>query len=67
MLEIEDEIFMAGIERGVLYSKGSWFRAESDCGEDMYFRMTFAAAPSQDVEEAVRRFGDALRVSFGLV
>lgn len=30
LLEIEQEIFEAGIERGVLTSRGSWFRAEGN-------------------------------------
>ena len=66
MLDLEDEVFHAAIERGVLCSKGSWFRAEADGGVDMYFRMTFAAAPTDKLTEGVKRFGDALRASFEL-
>ena len=64
MLDIEDEVFHAGIDRGVLSSKGSWFRAEADGGEDMFFRTTFAAVSSEDITEAIRRFGEALRAVF---
>jgi len=67
MLDIEEEIFQAGIERGVLSSKGSWFRAEADGGDEMFFRMTFAAAGAEQVQEAIRRFGEGLRGVFGVV
>ena len=67
MVEIEDEIFHAAIERGTLTSKGSWFRAETgDPGDEMFFRTTFAAAPSEQVAEAIKRFGTALRAVFRL-
>ena len=66
LLEIEEEIFQAGIERGVLSSKGSWFRAEADGGERMFFRTTFAAAGSEQIREAIRRFGEGLRAVFRL-
>lgn len=66
----EEEIFRAGIERGVLTAKGSWFRAEQDAeftnADDMFFRMTFAAASSDAMEEGVKRFGEALRSVFRL-
>ena len=32
----------------------------------MFFRTTFAAAGEKDVVEAVKRFGEGLRVEFGL-
>jgi len=32
----------------------------------MYFRATFAAAPADKVGEAIRRFGEALRIEFKL-
>ena len=112
LLEIEEEVFQAGIERGVLISKGSWFRAEGpghltttvpkagaptkhthaanghkrdsdgnlkeaapngvngngaveyDGDDRIYFRTTFAAASSEQVAEAISRFGEALRAVF---
>ncbi|KAL8818220.1 MAG: hypothetical protein Q9191_007987 [Dirinaria sp. TL-2023a] len=72
LLAIEDEIHLACIDRGVLASKGSWFRAEQQDApeptqsDDMFFRMTFAAASSEAVREAVARFGAALGAVFGL-
>ena len=67
MLEVEDEIFHAAIAGGTLTSRGSWFRAESgNPGNDLFFRTTFAAAPNDQVAEAIKRFGDALRGVFRL-
>lgn len=65
MIEVEDEIFLAAIHEGTLTSKGSWFRAENGvAGEEMFFRTTFAAASAEEVKEAIRRFGTALRSVF---
>lgn len=67
MLEIEDDIFLAAVERGVLISKGSWFRAEAgDPGDELFFRTTFAAAPADQVVRAIERFGLTLREVFRL-
>ncbi|KAL8700648.1 MAG: hypothetical protein Q9201_005334 [Fulgogasparrea decipioides] len=66
MLDVEEEVWRAGVDRGVLTAKGSWFRAEQDGGEEMCFRTTFAAAGEEDVKEAMRRFGETLRVEFAL-
>ena len=67
MLEVEDEIFHAVIEKGALTSKGSWFRADqNNPGNDIFFRTTFAASSDENVREAIRRLGEALRDVFGL-
>ena len=34
--------------------------------DDMFFRMTFAAASSDAIQEGVKRFGEALRSVFEL-
>ena len=69
-LEIEEEIFQSGIDSGVLIAKGSWSLAEPDVdpseNDEVFFRMTFAASGAEAVQEAVKRFGEALRVAFGL-
>lgn len=62
--EIEDSIFQAAISKGVLCSLGSWFRAQKGTDREIFFRTTFAAAPADKVEEAIRRFGEALREEF---
>lgn len=67
MLDIEEDIFQAAIRHNVLTSKGSWFRAEEgDPGDEIFFRTTFAAASEEQIKEAIKRFGDALRESFGI-
>ena len=54
----------------MLIAKGSWSRAEPDAepspDDDMFFRLTFAAASSEAIEEAIKRAGETLRVMFGL-
>lgn len=66
MLQIEEDIYHAGIDRGVLYCRGSWFRAEADSGEGMFFRTTFATSSADDMAEAIKRFGEVLRAIFSL-
>jgi aromatic amino acid aminotransferase I / 2-aminoadipate transaminase len=64
---IEMAIFQAAVDRGVLVSRGSWFKADQSLVEEtMFFRVTFAAAPADKITEAIRRFADALRAEFGL-
>jgi aromatic amino acid aminotransferase I / 2-aminoadipate transaminase len=66
--EIEDEIFHKNIQAGTLLSKGSWFFAERDAAvETLFFRATYAAAPLEQIQEAIRRFAQAVRESFEIV
>lgn len=68
VLELEDEIYNTCIEEGCLVMKGSWFYADPAAEHDtLFFRATYAAAPSDKIQEAIRRFGVAVRKSFGLV
>jgi aromatic amino acid aminotransferase I len=65
--ELEEEVFMTSVKHGALVIRGSWFRAECDAKQEtMFFRATFAAAPFHQIQEAIRRFGVAVRESFGL-
>ena len=49
----------------MLIARGSWFLTEKDGPlPGLYFRMTFAAASENDMREAVRRVGEALRETF---
>lgn len=58
---------MASVEHGSLVSRGSWFKADNKRPEEkMFFRATFAAASADQIDEAIKRFGDALRAQFGL-
>lgn len=45
-------------------SKGSWFRSAGDVDDSMFFRATFAAAPADKMDEAIKRLGEALREEF---
>jgi aromatic amino acid aminotransferase I / 2-aminoadipate transaminase len=69
--EIEDRVFEKAVANGVLLVKGSMFLADEDEGEaspeqGLFFRATYAAAREDQIVEAIRRFGDALREEFGL-
>ncbi|KAK4165813.1 PLP-dependent transferase [Cladorrhinum sp. PSN259] len=67
ILDVEEEIFNSCIEKGVLVARGSWFRAEQDKQPTgLFFRATFAAATPENMTEAIRRFGEAIRESYGL-
>jgi len=67
LMEIEDEIFHKTVQYKTLLMKGSWFCPEKGAMPDaMFFRATYAAAPFDKIQEAIRRFGDAVRDSFGL-
>jgi DNA-binding transcriptional MocR family regulator len=67
VFEIEEEIFNSCIGRGVLVARGSWFRAEQDKPlSGLYFRTTFAAATPENMTEAIRRLGEAIRESYRL-
>ncbi|KAJ3543634.1 hypothetical protein NM208_g3474 [Fusarium decemcellulare] len=62
LMDIEEEIWHNAIEHGALVARGSWFTAskEDQCSETFY-RATFAAAPLEKVEEAVKRSQKALK------
>lgn len=58
---------MASIDHRALVIKGSQFYANTDEEHDpLFFRTTYAAAPSDKIHEAIRRFGEAVRSSFKL-
>lgn len=64
--DIEEAIFLAAVDKGVLISRGSWFKADREGHEEkMFFRATFAAASEEGIREAISRFGEALRAQFG--
>ncbi|KAL6406992.1 DNA methylase, N-6 adenine-specific, conserved site [Ilyonectria robusta] len=65
--EIEEEIWLESIGEGVLVARGSWFEATANKEyPDVFYRITFAAAPLDKIEEAVTRLGEALKRSFKL-
>lgn len=64
--DIEEEIFQMVIAHGTLLMKGSWFCADRDVArETMFFRATYAAAQFDQIDEAIHRFGNAIRDAFG--
>lgn len=65
-LDIEEKVFLAGVEQGVLLARGSWFRAQKGSDQALFLRTTFAAASAEKIEEGVKRMGIALRHEFGL-
>jgi len=63
--EIEEEIFNSCIENGVLVARGSWFQTEKEKPlSGLYFRTTFAAASAEGMDQAISRFGQAVKSSF---
>lgn len=64
--DIEEEIFNSCIDNGVLVARGSWFLTEKDKAlPGLFFRTTFASASAEGMNEAISRFGRAVRDSFG--
>ncbi|KAL2861103.1 aminotransferase-like domain-containing protein [Aspergillus lucknowensis] len=63
---IEEALFTAAVDSGVLISRGSWFKADGRTEDRMFFRATFAAASEENIIEAIRRFGAAVRAEFKL-
>jgi aromatic amino acid aminotransferase I len=63
---VEESIFQAAIDQGVLVSRGTWFLAGEIEPTDMFFRATFAAAPGDKIQEAIKRFGETLRAQFNI-
>ena len=67
ILEIEEEIFNLCISKGALVACGSWFATDrSATPRDLFFRATYAAATPENMTEAIRRLGEAIRESFRL-
>ncbi|EME79304.1 uncharacterized protein MYCFIDRAFT_57678 [Pseudocercospora fijiensis CIRAD86] len=67
MDEIEEDIFQANVAHGTLLMKGSWFMAEKNGKRStMFFRATYAAAQFDQIDEAIKRFGNAIREEFAL-
>ncbi|KAH8814944.1 aromatic amino acid aminotransferase-like protein [Xylogone sp. PMI_703] len=70
--QLEEQIFLAAVDKGVLVSRGSWFLAERSehargkVPDEMFFRATFAAATEDKMTIAIERFGEAIREIFNL-
>ncbi|KFY19590.1 hypothetical protein V491_04341, partial [Pseudogymnoascus sp. VKM F-3775] len=65
ILEIEEEMFLACVEKGVLLSKGSWFLGDkTKAPTQLFLRATFAAATEEKMAQAIERVGTAVREAF---
>lgn len=62
--DVEHRVFSRAKAHGVQVSKGSWFAVGVPSTDDMYFRLTFAAAPENALELAIEHFGNALDAEF---
>ncbi|KAK9368395.1 pyridoxal phosphate-dependent transferase [Lipomyces kononenkoae] len=74
-LQIENRIYHAGIDHGILFIPGSWFRADQDPvdetvkptnGEEVsvFFRGTFATVPQDKLIEGIRLFAEVIAKEF---
>jgi aromatic amino acid aminotransferase I len=63
---IEESLFTAAVNNGVLISRGSWFKAAGRSEDKMFFRATFASASEENITEAIKRFGETVRAEFNL-
>lgn len=62
---LEKKIFLTAIEKEVLVAAGSWFISDKTSERPgLFFRATFAAVDVPKMQEAMRRFGAALREEF---
>lgn len=57
---IENRILSCALSNGAQVTKGSLFQCNKDLTDELHFRMTFAAAPEDDLTEGVRIFADAV-------
>lgn len=60
LIQLEEMIFDQACRNGVLVSKGSWFVSSLEEVHGVNFRVTFAAAPTDELTDAIQRFGEAL-------
>ncbi|KAK9451272.1 pyridoxal phosphate-dependent transferase [Limtongia smithiae] len=65
--EIENEIFEAGIANKVLILPGTWFKTTDVPSRGIFFRATYAAVSPENIDLAIKRFGEVVQRSFGLV
>jgi aromatic amino acid aminotransferase I / 2-aminoadipate transaminase len=64
--ELESRIAAKALENGVLVTKGSLFSFNKKPNGELHFRLTFAAALEEDLNEAVRLFASTLKEEFSL-
>lgn len=57
---IEEAIYSGGLRNGVMCCKGSMFRVDRTQDQELFFRATFATASLSDLDEAIKRLGEAI-------
>ncbi|GAB1199438.1 hypothetical protein APSETT444_008787 [Aspergillus pseudonomiae] len=65
--EIAEKINNNAIENGVQVTKGILFAPNQKPNGELQFRLTFAAAPAEEFEQAVKALGDAVRQEFSAI
>ncbi|CAG8409110.1 unnamed protein product [Penicillium salamii] len=64
--EVEDRVYKSAFENGAQVTKGSMFYVNGDRDNKINFRLTFASAREQEMDQGVRIFANALREEFSL-
>lgn len=64
--EIAERINSNAIENGVQVIEGLLFASNQKPNGELQFRLTFAAAPAEHFEQALKALGDAVRQEFGI-
>ncbi|KAI0412228.1 pyridoxal phosphate-dependent transferase [Xylaria grammica] len=67
LAEIENRILSVALMEGVQVTKGSLFHCTKKPSDKLHFRLTFAAALREDLEEGVKIFAHAVNSEFALV
>ncbi|CDK28168.1 unnamed protein product [Kuraishia capsulata CBS 1993] len=69
-LKVENAIYERALECGSLMIPGSWFKTPAEdappFGDHIFFRGTYAAVPLDQLELGIQRFGDAVKLEYGL-
>lgn len=78
-LKVEAAVYERGLEEGCLMIPGSWFKAHgvtnppqpqepesADHAHSIFFRGTYAAVQLDELENGLRKFGNAVKLEFGL-
>lgn len=64
LADLEQRILDEALETGVQVTKGSLFRSSGGKTQEMYFRVTFAAAREDELAEGIRLFAAVLAKEF---
>ena len=77
-LKVENAIYEQALKQGCLMIPGSWFHAQGETNppqpktkgktnpNGIFFRGTYAAVPLDQLVHGLEKFGDAVKLEFGL-